>query len=163
LAPAGRHGRRQRRGGRERAAVRARARHHTPPRLVHSAEAARAARRRVGGAGGAHGRTGDGAPHHRRRDLRRRESAMNATERAAVLQSAALFDELYPSADERTLRILHRRRQGSVVRRRGWLVRRALLVADVLGLAFAFLVAETIFPPTPTGVGLQAEYAFFLL
>ena len=44
---------------------------------------------------------------------------MNATERAALLQSAALFDELHAAVDERTLRILDRRRKSSVVRRRG--------------------------------------------
>jgi exopolysaccharide biosynthesis polyprenyl glycosylphosphotransferase len=88
---------------------------------------------------------------------------MNATERAALLQSAALFDELHTAVDERTLKILDRRRNAAVIRRRGWLVRRALLVADMLGLAMAFLLAETFHPPSVNGVGLTAEYALFLL
>jgi exopolysaccharide biosynthesis polyprenyl glycosylphosphotransferase len=53
-------------------------------------------------------------------------------------------DQLYEALDERTLEILKRRR-GGVVRRRGWLVRRALLVADVLGLSAAFLVAQEVY------------------
>jgi exopolysaccharide biosynthesis polyprenyl glycosylphosphotransferase len=90
---------------------------------------------------------------------------MNATERAALLQSALLFDEMHAAVDERTLRILERRRRTAVVRRRGWLVRRALLVADVLGLAAAFLIAELTFPPV-AGAGtldFRVEYALFLL
>jgi exopolysaccharide biosynthesis polyprenyl glycosylphosphotransferase len=88
---------------------------------------------------------------------------MNATERAALLQSAAFFDELHASVDERTLEILDRRRRTAVVRRRGWLVRRALCAADVFGLAAAFLLAEAWFPPAPGGIGVRAEYSLFLL
>jgi exopolysaccharide biosynthesis polyprenyl glycosylphosphotransferase len=87
---------------------------------------------------------------------------MNATERAALLQSATLFDELHSAVDERTLEILDRRRRTAVVRRRGWLVRRALLIADVFGLAASFLLAELAFPLTARS-GLGAEYAAFLL
>ena len=47
-------------------------------------------------------------------------------------------------ADDRTLAILEHRRQTGGMRRRGWLVRRALLLADVLGLAFAFLIAQAV-------------------
>jgi FlaA1/EpsC-like NDP-sugar epimerase len=47
-------------------------------------------------------------------------------------------------ADARTLQILEHRRQTGGARHRGWLVRRALLLADVLGLAFAFLVAQAV-------------------
>ncbi len=36
-------------------------------------------------------------------------------------------------------------------RRRGWLVRRALVLADVVGLGVAFLAAELLFWPTATG------------
>ena len=51
---------------------------------------------------------------------------------------------LLMGADDRTLAILEHRRQTGGMRRRGWLVRRALLLADVLGLAFAFLVAQAL-------------------
>src|SRR5207248_3149801 len=44
--------------------------------------------------------------------------------------------------DERTLEMLDRRRRTAVVRRRGWLVRRMLLAADVAGLVLALVLAE---------------------
>ena len=47
-----------------------------------------------------------------------------------------------PLVDERTLEILARRRSVASPRRRGWLVRRLLLLADVVGLAVAFLLAQ---------------------
>jgi exopolysaccharide biosynthesis polyprenyl glycosylphosphotransferase len=44
--------------------------------------------------------------------------------------------------DRRTKQILERRRRTATVRRRGWLVFRMLLVADILGLTIAFASAE---------------------
>ena len=67
---------------------------------------------------------------------------MNATERAALLQGIELHHEMSGIVDERTLEILNRRRRTAVVRRRGWLVRRMLLGADVIGLLAAMLLAE---------------------
>jgi exopolysaccharide biosynthesis polyprenyl glycosylphosphotransferase len=52
--------------------------------------------------------------------------------------------ELRPVVGGRTIEILERRRRTKAVRRRGWLVRRLLLVADVVGLIAAFLLAELI-------------------
>jgi exopolysaccharide biosynthesis polyprenyl glycosylphosphotransferase len=49
--------------------------------------------------------------------------------------------------DERTREILERRRSSSLPRRRGWLVRRMLLVADVCGLCIAFVVAQSVVTP----------------
>ena len=66
---------------------------------------------------------------------------MNATERAALLQGLQLYDEMNATVDERTLEILDRRRRTAVVRRRGWLVRRMLLAADLVGLIAAMLLA----------------------
>jgi exopolysaccharide biosynthesis polyprenyl glycosylphosphotransferase len=57
----------------------------------------------------------------------------------------AQLAELRSGVDDRTLAILERRRRAGVVRRRGWLVRRALVGADLLGLIIAFLVAELLF------------------
>jgi exopolysaccharide biosynthesis polyprenyl glycosylphosphotransferase len=89
---------------------------------------------------------------------------VNATERTALLQSAVLFDELHAAVDERTFEILDRRRKTAVVRRRGWLVRRALLAADVAGLAAAFFVAELAFPLAPRDrIGASTEFVLFLL
>jgi exopolysaccharide biosynthesis polyprenyl glycosylphosphotransferase len=56
----------------------------------------------------------------------------------------AVQPNLLAGADERTLAILEHRRQTGGRRRRGWLVRRALLLADVVGLTVAFLVAQTV-------------------
>lgn len=67
---------------------------------------------------------------------------MNATERAALLQGLEIHDEMTAVVDERTLEILERRRRTAVVRRRGWLVRRMLLVADLVGLVAAMALAE---------------------
>jgi exopolysaccharide biosynthesis polyprenyl glycosylphosphotransferase len=67
---------------------------------------------------------------------------MNATERTALLQGIQLYDEMASAVDERTLEILDRRRRTSTVRRRGWLVRRMLLAADLAGLAAALALAE---------------------
>ena len=52
---------------------------------------------------------------------------------------------------ERTLEIMDSRRGGNVTRRRGWLVRRALVLADLVGLSLAFLTAELLYPPIRHG------------
>ena len=67
-----------------------------------------------------------------------------------------------PLVDERTQEILERRRAGARPRRRGWLVRRMLLLADVFGLVFAFLTAQWAVNPT-TSVDTVREAALFLL
>jgi exopolysaccharide biosynthesis polyprenyl glycosylphosphotransferase len=60
-------------------------------------------------------------------------------------QTVVVPESLLKLVDERTLHILDRRRRAGVVRRRGWLVRRMLLLADVLGLVAAFAFAEAVF------------------
>jgi exopolysaccharide biosynthesis polyprenyl glycosylphosphotransferase len=90
---------------------------------------------------------------------------MNGTERAALARSVELYDEMTSSVDERTLEILDHRRRTAVVRRRGWLVRRLLLAADLLGLALSFLIAELVFGsgPGPDRFSMAAEWALFVL
>jgi exopolysaccharide biosynthesis polyprenyl glycosylphosphotransferase len=91
---------------------------------------------------------------------------VNATERAALVQGVQLFDEMSASIDERTLEILDHRRRTAVVRRRGWLVRRALLLADLVGLAVAFLLAELVSAAATTGsdaVSRSTEFILFVL
>lgn len=58
---------------------------------------------------------------------------------------AVLSDALIDVVTPRTLEILDRRRRRSVVRRRGWLVRRALMLADIVGLSVAFAVTQAVF------------------
>jgi exopolysaccharide biosynthesis polyprenyl glycosylphosphotransferase len=91
---------------------------------------------------------------------------MNATERTALLQSVQFYDELNAAIDERTLAILDHRRRTATVRRRGWLVRRMLLLADLVGIVGAFLVAQVVASATTSGpdaVARNAEFAIFAL
>jgi exopolysaccharide biosynthesis polyprenyl glycosylphosphotransferase len=53
--------------------------------------------------------------------------------------------ELYGVLDDRSVALLERRRRDADVRRRGWLVRRALAAADLTGLTVAFLTAMLVF------------------
>jgi len=53
--------------------------------------------------------------------------------------------DIFAAADPRTLEILRRRHAARSPRRRGWLVRRALVVADLAGLAAAMVTVELIF------------------
>jgi exopolysaccharide biosynthesis polyprenyl glycosylphosphotransferase len=71
-----------------------------------------------------------------------------------------------PLASQKTLEILEHRRLSRQRHRRGWLVRRMLVVADVLALATTFLVVELIFG-TGSGAanrfGSAGEYALLLV
>jgi exopolysaccharide biosynthesis polyprenyl glycosylphosphotransferase len=61
------------------------------------------------------------------------------------LPGTALLEHLASVADRRTLEILERRRSRSRPRRRGWLVRRLLVVADVAALMAAYIAVEIAF------------------
>ena len=64
---------------------------------------------------------------------------------------------------ERTLEILERRRLSRRNRRRGWLVRRALLIADIAGLLTAVVAANVLARPfLPGGEGIDARIEFLL-
>src|SRR5215218_226957 len=78
---------------------------------------------------------------------------MNAVEQAALLESAALYDEIASRMDSRTLEILEQRRRTATVHRRGWLVRRMLLAADVIGFALAFVGAQLLLGSGDEGTG----------
>ena len=58
---------------------------------------------------------------------------------------------LHDVVGPRTREIIEYRRLGSGTRRRGWLIRRALVVADVVGLGLAFLAAELLFSAQAQG------------
>ena len=94
-----------------------------------------------------------------------KRSRVNAFQRAAA--TGLELDELV--RDERTASLLERRGIGgdatdrqTVVRRRGWLVRRALLAADVGGLVCAFLLAYVI-SPDGGDTGVPAQFGVLLL
>src|SRR5688572_14492565 len=59
--------------------------------------------------------------------------------------TARALDAILPESDVRTRRILERRRSAELPYRRGWLIRRALLGADVIGLTVAFLISMLAF------------------
>jgi exopolysaccharide biosynthesis polyprenyl glycosylphosphotransferase len=89
---------------------------------------------------------------------------MNATERSALVQGALFYDQIASAMDDRTLEILERRRATSTVRRRGWLVRRMLLAADLFGLATAFIAAQLLLGPDPNApntVDATMEWVLF--
>ncbi len=89
---------------------------------------------------------------------------MSTAEHISVLPGYALADELEGVVDERTLEIIGHRRRTAVVRRRGWLVRRALLLADVTGLVAAFFLSWLLMGARETGgVPLRLEIDLFLL
>ena len=75
---------------------------------------------------------------------------------ADIRSPAATLRLSHPSANvsERTLEIIRYRRGHRSARRRGWLVRRALVLADALGLVLAFLFAELLFG----GKGAQGPF-----
>ncbi len=55
--------------------------------------------------------------------------------------------ELRSAVDDRTLEMIEHRRRSGGARTRGWLVRRALLAADLFGLCLAFGITEALFVP----------------
>ena len=66
---------------------------------------------------------------------------------------------------ESSLALLQHRRETSPGRRRGWLVRRALICADLLGLSAAFLLSELVYRPAPSQfnrLGVWSEFIVFL-
>jgi exopolysaccharide biosynthesis polyprenyl glycosylphosphotransferase len=76
----------------------------------------------------------------------------------------ALPAQLDSALGERTLDILERRRATTGMKRRGWLVRRALMWADVAGLSIAFALSETLFRGSASSLnhlGMGLEYATF--
>lgn len=90
---------------------------------------------------------------------------MNAPDTATLFPGPVLRDELTDAIDARALSILERRRR-TVFPRRGWLVRRMLLVADVLGLTAAFLVVQLLVGSQGAPVDRVspgAEFLIFLL
>jgi exopolysaccharide biosynthesis polyprenyl glycosylphosphotransferase len=89
---------------------------------------------------------------------------VNATERAALLEGVARYDELTAAVDERTLEIVDRRRRTAVIKGRGWLIRRMLLAADVIGISLAFFFAQLVLGPgaSAKGIALGTEYLLFL-
>jgi exopolysaccharide biosynthesis polyprenyl glycosylphosphotransferase len=94
-------------------------------------------------------------------------STDEAAEQPSLLREDAVMvqDLLVRAVDARTRAILARRRTTAVVRRRGWLLRRMLVLADLIGLTCAFAVAEAAFPAEVLNdhIRLRTEIVFFVL
>lgn len=87
---------------------------------------------------------------------------MNTFARTEAMTARAL-DAILPASDVRTRKILERRRSAELPYRRGWLIRRALLGADVIGLTVAFLISMAAFGQNGSGdhVSDARELLFF--
>ena len=78
-------------------------------------------------------------------------------EGAGMTVTEPLVPYLDLPVDERTRDLLERRSRSSVVHR-GWLVRRALLAADLVGLTAALLIAEFVLPIGGVKVGTVNQW-----
>jgi exopolysaccharide biosynthesis polyprenyl glycosylphosphotransferase len=80
-----------------------------------------------------------------------------------LVESPPIAEALESTLDSRTLDILERRRATARIRRRSWLVRRALMWADVFGLSLAFGLSElfTAGSGDLSKFGTAAEVALF--
>jgi exopolysaccharide biosynthesis polyprenyl glycosylphosphotransferase len=91
--------------------------------------------------------------------LRRKAMSVVAGREAAFPSLDSLV-----AVDDRTLEILERRRSTGRPIRRGWLMRRMLLVADLAGLTCAFAAASIIVGPEPAGhFGRTNELVLFAI
>jgi exopolysaccharide biosynthesis polyprenyl glycosylphosphotransferase len=95
-----------------------------------------------------------------------RSSAANQREELAEPTTAAHLYSVEDLVSDRTRDLIRKRRFGRT-RRRGWLIKRALATADVMGLLCAFVVAEAVFGPEPQRkvdiFGPEAEFIGFAL
>jgi exopolysaccharide biosynthesis polyprenyl glycosylphosphotransferase len=80
------------------------------------------------------------------------------------MTASITVEEIYDTLDDRTVEILNHRRNGKTIRRRGWLVRRALLAADVGGLSLAFVAAQEVYAAhmDNPGPGALSDFTEFL-
>ena len=83
---------------------------------------------------------------------------MSTVNQAAALDEPTRWDGI-ASIDRRTLDIVNRRRERGSFLRRGWLLRRLLLIADVAGLLLAFIGSSVV---TSAGITLVGTGVFLL-
>jgi exopolysaccharide biosynthesis polyprenyl glycosylphosphotransferase len=86
---------------------------------------------------------------------------VSAAERAVRIEASDCHEEKAWSTSERTPELLERRHKKTRIKSRGWLIRRMLLAADVVGLLLAFSLAEALTTPG-AGFHLVAEYWLFV-
>jgi exopolysaccharide biosynthesis polyprenyl glycosylphosphotransferase len=78
------------------------------------------------------------------------------------VSASAGVEQLFEALDDRTLKILERRRGTGAIRRRGWLVSRALLAADIVGISVAFLGAQEIYAAHTSNLGSFSRLTEFV-
>ena len=81
------------------------------------------------------------------------------------IATTELFNQLAPGLNAQTIGVIERHRSGQIVKGRGWLVRRALAAADMIGLSAAFIVAMVWWAGSPVDdrVSDMLEFAIFAL
>ena len=81
-----------------------------------------------------------------------------------TMEYLATGDPVGSLVDERTMRLVAGRRSSAQIPRRGWLVRRMLLIADLVGLTTAFAVSHAWERASGVDhVSLSAEYVLLVL
>jgi len=87
---------------------------------------------------------------------------VNSAEQQALAHAPAYYDQIAGGLDARTLEALDKRRKATVlIKDRGWLLRRFLAIADVTGIALAFVLAEVVAGDGGGFAGGSAEYVLF--
>jgi undecaprenyl-phosphate galactose phosphotransferase len=79
------------------------------------------------------------------------------------LSAVTGIEQIYDSLDQRTIELLERHNATKDFRSRGWLVRRALLIADVAGLSSAFLVAQEVYTANVARAGSLSRVSEFIV
>ena len=91
---------------------------------------------------------------------------MNTLQATMALPPVApdpLWEDAAIPLEPETLELIEAHRGTPPSKRRGWLVRRALLTADLVGLSVAFLVAELLFGLSGGSINEKAELFLFFL
>jgi exopolysaccharide biosynthesis polyprenyl glycosylphosphotransferase len=78
----------------------------------------------------------------------------------AAISNGRLAERLMGVIDDRTFELLERRRSAKKARDRGWLLRRLLLLADLLGLSLAYLIAVAVSQDARSGA--WTDFAIFV-
>ncbi len=79
------------------------------------------------------------------------------------MTTVADVEGLHETLDQRTLELLRRHGSVDAHKGRGWLVRRALVAADVVGLAVAFGVSAQLYPDHSQVVGAFGQFGELLV
>jgi exopolysaccharide biosynthesis polyprenyl glycosylphosphotransferase len=85
---------------------------------------------------------------------------------APLQRGVVTWDDIDDAVGSRPWELIRRWHRTDVVKRRGWLIRRALMIADVLALSLAFVTSQWVFGAAEEGFadpGARTEVPLFLL